>query len=116
MWHCVTGYLEPGASPRSQILIELREELGLLPEHIHSLRRGLVLQLVKEGCLWIIHTFEVSTPSKAFQLNWENDRFAWVTPENAPAECVEWLADVIASIDYRRLRRVDRRPAAGMGG
>lgn len=29
LWHCVTGYLEPGSPPREQALEEIREEAGL---------------------------------------------------------------------------------------
>lgn len=31
LWHCVTGYLEPGTSPGQQALMELHEETGLGP-------------------------------------------------------------------------------------
>lgn len=98
LWHCVTGFLAPGSSPRTQILIELREELGLLPEEIRSLRSGAVLRLAAGDSLWIVHTFEIGTPERDFQLNWENDGVVWLSPGEGPAECVTWLADVIASI------------------
>lgn len=98
LWHCVTGHLAPGASPRAQMLVELREELGLLPEQIRTLRSGSVLQLSDGKGMWKVHTFEVGTPERDFTLNWENDGFVWTAPGNVPAECVTWLADVIASI------------------
>ncbi|TFC75861.1 hypothetical protein E3O45_08780 [Cryobacterium sp. TMS1-20-1] len=98
LWHYVTGHLALGSSPSSQMLIELREELGLLPEQIRSVRSGLDLRLADGKYLWIVHTFEVETSARDFQLNWENDGFVWAAPVHIPDECVTWLADVIASI------------------
>ena len=98
LWHCVTGYLENGNSPRAQIMIELQEELGLLPADIRSLREGAELRLSEAGSLWVVHTFEVTTSLRRFTLNWENDGYAWLAIGDLPAKSVEWLDNVLASV------------------
>lgn len=80
------------------MLVELREELGLLPEHIRSLTTGSILRLPEGDGMWIVHTFDVGTPEREFQLNWENDGVVWSSPGDVPAQCVTWLADVLESI------------------
>ncbi len=40
LWHCITGYLESGASPEMQARTELFEETGLSAHRLDLLRAG----------------------------------------------------------------------------
>ena len=103
LWHCVTGYRQPGVSPRQQLLTELNEELKLRPDDIVAVKSGAPLRLADAGALWIVHCFTVVVGSGDFRLNWENDRFAWValdSPFAASYPAVTWLPDVLRSLGY----------------
>lgn len=49
LWHCVTGYLEPGVTPKQQALDELLEETGIHPTNLLDLRAGPDLALIRRS-------------------------------------------------------------------
>ena len=98
MWHCVTGYLELGIPPREQAIIELTEELGLERTEIQSLIGHAPLRLTSAGEVWTVHTYLAHTAQRDFVLNWENDEYQWIDPQNLPGDCVPWLHDVTSNI------------------
>lgn len=93
LWHCITGYIERGAEPRSQALLELHEKTGLRAVDLARLRSGLTIELPGDGgghCT--VHTFIAETTNRRLQLNWEHDRYRWV-PARATRRytTVSWL-------------------------
>lgn len=100
LWHCVTGYLPTGATPRAQALEELREEAGLDPARLTAMRSGPVLRLAgQDGLEWIVHTFSCDIESTSVTLNWEHDAHAWVDPGAVPGDGqVTWLGDVVSAL------------------
>ena len=47
--HCITGYLEAGATPEQQVLEELYEETGLQSKDLLNLRQGTDLEAQRCG-------------------------------------------------------------------
>lgn len=97
LWHCVTGYLEPGCVPLHQGLAELAEEIGIDATAVTHLSGCL---LILDG--WTVHVFEVEIGHRTIALNWENDDYCWTTPERATERSiVSWLPDVLATLPRR---------------
>lgn len=98
LWHCVTGYLEPGASPEQQAQAELFEETGLSSDRLDTLVTGGSFVLAgDDGTLWKVHIFHATVRSRTLSLNWEHDQYRWVDPAEVPAaHQVWWLRNVLA--------------------
>lgn len=100
LWHCVTGFLEDGASPEQQALMEVHEETGLNVAALDSLHATGVLHLLDEvGETWRVHTFRATTRQRRLTLNDEHDAYRWVSPEAVRrfGNRVGWLDDVLAA-------------------
>ncbi len=97
LWHCITGYLEPGASPEEQARTELLEETGLSADRLDLLRAGGSFVIAGgDGTLWTVHTFTAVAPTRKLGLNWEHDAYRWVDPAEVPAAGqVPWLHHVL---------------------
>lgn len=104
LWHCVTGYLEAGVSPRACVLRELAEELSLLPPDIERLEEGPDLVYAEGPVTWVVHTFLVMTARERFRLNWENEAYAWTDDSEDRPDCVWWLEDVYEAVEPQRHR------------
>jgi ADP-ribose pyrophosphatase YjhB (NUDIX family) len=100
LWHCITGYLEPGATPTQQGLTELHEETGLGIVDLESFVEGDVLELAdSDGHTWTVHTFRAVTTRRRLVLNEEHDAYKWVDVRAVPrfANQVGWLAMALAA-------------------
>lgn len=97
MWHCITGYLEPGASPRQQALDELLEEAGIQVPDLLELRAGPDLVLIGETEPWLVHTFAAVTSQRRLKIDWEHDSYRWIAPNKVKrfGNRVPWLDDVL---------------------
>lgn len=98
LWHCITGFVEPGVTPQQQALDELSEEAGLQAEDLLDLRQGPVLVLVDgSGTPWRVHTFTAVTSRRRLRLNWEHDCYRWTAPQKAKrfTNRVTWLGTVL---------------------
>ncbi|WP_091053027.1 NUDIX domain-containing protein [Nocardioides sp. YR527] len=98
-WHCVTGYLDHGASPEQQALVELHEETGLGVCALDSLEeRGILNIPDAAGRMWRVHTFRVSTRQRRLRLDDEHDAYRWVAPQAVRrfGNRVTWLDEVLA--------------------
>jgi ADP-ribose pyrophosphatase YjhB (NUDIX family) len=104
-WHCVTGYLDPGLSPRACVLRELEEELSLGPVEIGQLDEGPELVYADGAVIWVVHTFLAATARRHFDLNWENEAYKWTDDPRKTSGCVWWLGDVYDALAFRPLTR-----------
>jgi 8-oxo-dGTP pyrophosphatase MutT (NUDIX family) len=98
LWHCITGYLEPGTSPRQQALRELFEETGLEPTDLSCLESRAPLILTDHtGSPWLVHTFKAVTSRRRLRLNEEHVSYRWTRPAKVSrfSNCVEWLGLVL---------------------
>lgn len=102
-WHCVTGYLESGASPREQALLELAEETGLTEADLLELGTGEELILHDEsGATWTVHTFTAVTSKRRLSLDWEHEAFRWTPPKKTArfTNRVTWLDSVLKATGH----------------
>lgn len=109
-WHCITGYLEPGASAFHRAVAEIREETGLGREKLLFIDRGPILKIPdSQGMVWTVHTFAAETHDRRLKLNWEHDSFRWVRPEKVLRfdGQVTWLRDVLEAV------QTDDKPVSG---
>lgn len=100
LWHCVTGYLEPGTSPEEQAFRELREETGLAENDLVGFRQGTPLLLPdSHGSPWLVHTFTASARNRRLSVNDEHDTFRWVAPSKIRrfSNRVTWLDQVLGA-------------------
>ncbi|MGE3269601.1 MAG: NUDIX domain-containing protein [Chloroflexota bacterium] len=96
-WHCVTGFLEPGVDPLQQVLTEIHEETGLLPEslQLRGAPEPLRIERPGQGWVWIIFPFLFDTASSTLHLDWEHDEYRWIDPADLQSsDCVPWIRDV----------------------
>lgn len=96
-WAAVSGYLERD-SPREQALIEIREEIGILPESLRLIREGRPLRVPapERGTLWVVHPllFELMGSPCEIRLDWESAEARWLDPaEISSLETVPKLGD-----------------------
>ena len=101
-WAGISGYVEPGVTPRDQAYTELREETRLAPEDVSLLSAGAPLPVedAAEGLAWMVHPFLflVHQPER-IQTDWEARESSWVAPsEVARLETVPGLADALARV------------------
>ncbi|WP_334171889.1 NUDIX domain-containing protein [Sinomonas sp.] len=95
LWHCVTGFLEPGATPEQQALEELFEETGVQAKDLLDLRPGPALVITDSiGGPWLVHTFTAVTSRRRLTINWEHDRYRWT-----PAPKVKRFSNRVAWLD-----------------
>jgi len=98
LWHCITGFVEAGATPEQQTLEELFEETGLQAKDLLDLRRGPDLVVDDaSGTPWLVHTFTATTSSRRLKTNWEHDSYRWTAPHKARrfTNRVPWLDKVL---------------------
>jgi 8-oxo-dGTP pyrophosphatase MutT (NUDIX family) len=103
-WHCITGYLESGASPEEQAIAELIEETGLTENDLIDFRQGTPLLLTDHrGNPWLVHTFTAVTLRRRLTINDEHDNFRWAAPSKVRrfSNRVAWLDQVLEAAQAR---------------
>jgi 8-oxo-dGTP pyrophosphatase MutT (NUDIX family) len=98
LWHCITGFVDAGASPEQQTLEELFEEAGLQAKDLLDLRQGPALVVADgSGAPWLVHTFTALTSRRRLKINWEHDSYRWTAPHKAKrfTNRVTWLDSVL---------------------
>ncbi|MDQ0260583.1 8-oxo-dGTP pyrophosphatase MutT (NUDIX family) [Sinomonas atrocyanea] len=97
LWHCVTGYLDPGTTPRQQAFVELYEETGLTQEDVVLERCRPLLLPDRSGAPWLVHTFRASTSRRRLRINGEHDAYRWAKLAKVRrfSNRVAWLGTVL---------------------
>lgn len=102
-WHCITGFVEAGATPEQQALEELFEETGLQAKDLLDLRQGADL-VVPDGAgnPWLVHTFTALTSRRRLKIDWEHDSYRWTPAHKAKrfSNRVGWLDNVLAATGH----------------
>ncbi|MCG2624727.1 NUDIX domain-containing protein [Arthrobacter sp. I2-34] len=114
-WHCITGYVEAGATPEQQALEELFEETGLHATDLLDLRPGPDLMVPdRSGTLWLVHTFTALTSQRRLRIDWEHDSYRWTAPHKAKrfANRVSWLDNVLEATGHYPATLRGRQPRA----
>jgi 8-oxo-dGTP pyrophosphatase MutT (NUDIX family) len=106
LWHCISGFIEDGASPRQQALEELFEECGLEVGDLISLKQGPALVLADDlgGDSWIVHTFTATSGRRRLGINWEHESYRWTRPEKLRRffNRVAWLDTILEATGHLR--------------
>lgn len=104
LWHCISGFVERGASPKQQALEELFEECGLEPSDLLTLKKGPALLLADDfgGSPWLVHTFTAVSHRRRLKINWEHELYRWTRPEKTRRffNRVAWLDTVLEATDH----------------
>jgi ADP-ribose pyrophosphatase YjhB (NUDIX family) len=103
LWHCVTGFLEEGASPRQQAADELLDETGLQAKDLLDFHQGPdVIVNDNRDLPWLIHTFKAVSSRRRLKIDWEHDAYRW-TPVGKTKRFtnkVPWLESVLRTTGY----------------
>ncbi|SDW86691.1 NUDIX domain-containing protein [Arthrobacter sp. cf158] len=103
LWHCITGFMEEGASPHQQAAQELLEETGLQMEDLLEFRQGQKLIVIDNQQLpWMIHTFVAISSTRQLRIDWEHDAYRWTSVGKIKrfANRVYWLDSVLGATGH----------------
>lgn len=83
LWAGVSGYIEPGETPRETAYKELAEEVAARPEEVRLVREGPPLTFLdrENGATWVVHPFLFDDLGVEVETDWEHTEHAWVEPE-----------------------------------
>lgn len=98
LWHCITGYLEAGATPRQQALTELEEEAGLTLGDLTAFQPADQLLISDDaGHPWLVHAYTAATTRRRLTINDEHDAYRWTVPAKISrfSNRVPWLDIVL---------------------
>lgn len=99
LWHCITGFVEPGVAPTHQAVEELHEETGLCVADLAALQQKATIRLHGGGHEWTVNTFHAETHVRRLTINWEHQAHRWVKPGQVPRyRTVAWLGDVLSAV------------------
>jgi len=86
-WAGISGFVEPGITPKEQSYTEILEETGLGRDLVRLLKRGIIVEHIDEeiGRYFYIHPFlfEVVLP-KLVKTDWEAAEMRWIEPDDLP--------------------------------
>lgn len=101
MWHCVSGQVAPGATPKQQALEELLQETGLRAANLLDLRAGPALVINdNDGLPWLVHPFVALSSQRRLKIGREHDSYRWTHPSKVKrfSNRVPWLDSVLHAI------------------
>jgi NADH pyrophosphatase NudC (nudix superfamily) len=119
LWHCITGFLEIGATPEQQAREELFEETGLQARDLLDFRQGHPLVLQDSfGAPWLVHTFTASTSKRRLTIDWEHESYRWTSASKVKrfSNRVSWLDDVLTATGHLTALQPIDVPGQGGGG
>lgn len=100
-WNGVSGFLDDQRSLEEKVRDELWEELGIPRRHVRKITLGKIFhqEAPKYGKTWIVHPVLVDVTINRIKLDWEAERFRWVTPrETKRMKLLPGFNRVLASI------------------
>lgn len=86
-WNGVSGFLDDRRSLEEKVQDELGEELGIMPKDIISIRLGQIFDQEAPDYhkTWIVHPVLVEVATDRVRLDWEAQKYQWVTLDEARA-------------------------------
>lgn len=84
-WNGISGFLDDKKGLVEKVHEELREELGLKPKDIISIKLAEVFDqdAPKYNKTWIVHPVLVRVKTEKISLDWEAKKFIWTTIREA---------------------------------
>lgn len=101
LWSSLAGFLDDEKSVEEKVLEELREELGVMKEHVRRVATGRTYTFVDDaiGKEWTRHLCLAEIASPEITLDWEHTDYRWIDPDEAEAfETVPGLARDLQSV------------------
>lgn len=85
VWNGISGFLDDGKDFDEKVKEEVSEEVGVTEENIVSIRRGDIFHQDEPayGKTWIVHPVLVTVNTKVVTLDWEAERFQWLSIDEA---------------------------------
>ena len=79
-WNGVAGYLDDHQSLKEKAWEEVREECGLRPKDIISIRLGQIFdhEAPRYKKTWVIHPVLVKVKTDKIKIDWEAQNYRWV--------------------------------------
>ena len=80
-WNGVSGFLDDDRSIEEKVRAELGEELGIKKSAVKKISRGPVFdqEALKYKKTWIVHPILVEVKNKNVTLDWEAQKYQWLT-------------------------------------
>ena len=87
VWNGISGFLDDEKSFDEKVKEEVAEEVGVTEENIISIRRGEIFHQdePRYGKTWIVHPVLVEVKTIAITLDWEAQRYRWLSVDEAKA-------------------------------
>ncbi len=81
-WAGVSGYVEPGETPRETAYKEMEEEISARPEQVKLVREAPPLTFLDDehDTTWVVHPFLFDDLGVDVVLDWEHTKCAWIEP------------------------------------
>lgn len=81
-WAGVSGYVEPGETPRETAYKEMEEEISARPEQVRLVREAPPLTFfdAEHDTTWVVHPFLFDDLGVEVVLDWEHTQLAWLEP------------------------------------
>ena len=96
-WSAISGHLEGREDPKSRAIQEVREETGLRGLAFRA--AGSFVHARNDSTMYVVHPFLFDVASRRVRLDWENDEYRWVRPEELHRfKTVPRLNDVVATV------------------
>ncbi len=85
LWAGVSGYIEPGVTPRDQAMTEVREETGIAADALTLRKEGPVVYARDGARMFAVHPFLFRVSSPTVTLDWEHTESRWIEPFSLPS-------------------------------
>ena len=98
-WSGVSGFVEPGEEPLETSQREVEEETGIPRASLELLAHAPPRLTEKPDQVFEVHSFLYLCTTDQVRLDWENDEFAWVAPEELhDYRTVPWLPEMVSTL------------------
>lgn len=87
VWNGISGFLDDEKSFDEKVKEEIAEEVGVTEENIISIRRGEIFHQDEPNYkkTWIVHPVLIEVKTSAVTLDWEAQRYCWLSANEAKA-------------------------------
>lgn len=80
-WAGCSGYMEKDEDPDKRAIIEIQEELKIPSDQITLIKKGDPLEIKDKKITWVVHPYLFETETDQIQLDWEHNKYMWLSPE-----------------------------------
>ena len=102
-WSGIIGYLEKcDLNPYERTIIEINEETSIIITNLTLVKSIPKIDISDNSkILWIVHPFLFNVVNPNVKLNWENEKYKWILPNEITCYSTVLQLDLILSILLR---------------